>query len=80
MSGNTIAIPRELLERIGTCLRATNNRHVVIDDLCEIGIKADAVDRTHSLLTAMKHSLGNDPDGLTDLIPEIDELLLRATA
>jgi hypothetical protein len=72
---DTIAVPRELLERIGKCLSATNDRICVVDDLCEIGIKADIIEYMQSLLTAMKASLGNDPDGITDLMPEVDELL-----
>lgn len=78
MSAATITVPVELLKRISTCLTATNDRLVIVDDLCRIGIKADIIDHMESLLKAMQASLGNDPDGITDLIPEIDELLEAA--
>lgn len=70
-----VTIPRQLLERIGECLIATNDRLVVIGDLISIGLMANGSEELPSLLTAMRASLGNDPDGLTRLMPEIDGLL-----
>jgi hypothetical protein len=70
-----VSVPRALLANILASLRATNNRLVIIEDLCVIGIKADDADCAGSLLHAIRHTMGNDPDGLTDLMPEIEGLL-----
>lgn len=70
-----VSIPSAVLANILASVRGTIERLVVIDDLCTVGLLANCPDSTDGVLKAIRHTMGNDPDGLYDLVPEIEELL-----